>query len=99
MRFLPLLMVAHVTTTTGHGTLTLPMSYALRYDRTTHASNKTDVPESGTCGTGACEWYSQATTIVGPTTNCDPKTRTMGVHCDSKSPVDYPCTAGAGAPW
>ena len=96
---LALLLASVVATATGHGTLTVPESFALHYDRVQKISNRTDVQESGDCGTGACEWYTQDTVIPGAATNCDPRTRTMGVHCGSAAPVDYPCTAGAAAPW
>ena len=75
----------------------MPSRSALRFaSNITHAHAEA---LSGNCERGACEWYQQDTTIPGETTNCDPRFRTMGVACGSQSPVDYPCTPGAAAPW
>lgn len=84
--------------TASHGTLTHPMSRALRF-----ADGGADSAQSealaGNCNAGACEWYQQKTVCPGAATNCDPAFRTMGVHCGSASPSDYPCTPGHAVPW
>lgn len=98
VRPLTVLLVAavHWQCAASHGTLTKPISRALRF-----ASNGSTAgePLSGNCARGACEWYQQATVCPGATTNCDPMYRTMGVHCGSVAPVDYPCTPGHQVPW
>ena len=82
----------------GHGTLTVPVSRALRVSAG-NASLPNGVALSGTCRVGACEWYTQKTVIPGPTTNCDAHYRTMGVACGHTSPSDFPCTPGHAVPW
>lgn len=75
--------------------MTRPASRAL-----VTATNSTDgVSFGGSCPGAACTWYSQDVT-TDTTTNCDPKTRTMGVDCSNKvNPTDFPCTPGNGVPW
>ena len=85
-------------TTNSHGTLTQPMSRALRFADGGAASAHAEAL-AGNCNAGACEWYQQKTTCPGAATNCDPAFRTMGVHCGSASPSDYPCTPGHAVPW
>ena len=47
--------LAALVTVSGHGTLTLPMSRALRFaSNITHAHAEA---LSGNCERGACEWY------------------------------------------
>ena len=81
----------------AHGTLTQPMSRALRFASNTTRAHAEAL--AGNCERGACEWYQQDTVIPGETTNCEPAHRTMGVACGSTSPVDYPCTPGRAVPW
>ena len=81
----------------AHGTLTQPMSRALRFASNTTRAHAEAL--AGNCERGACEWYQQDTVIPGDTTNCEPAHRTMGVACGSTSPVDYPCTPGRAVPW
>lgn len=92
------LLVASVQ---AHGVMTLPMSRAL-FDATRDGAKQADfdgLQYAGMCVGGSCEWYTQSTTTGVPTTNCNATFRTMGVTCDSKAPIDYPCTDGDAAPW
>lgn len=105
MRFcaLPALRIGAVLTAfaaavRGHGTMTEPMSRALRAAHG-NVSRSSALNLSGSCTGGACEWYTQRTVIPGPTTNCDARFRTMGVACGSASPPDFPCTPGHAVPW
>ena len=51
----------------AHGTLTNPMSFALRVDRNKKDNSTQDIAEAGTCGTGACQWVRRAATAALPT--------------------------------
>ena len=87
----------------AHGTLTVPISRALRAAGKTEmlrATPPSGISQAGGCPSSSCQWYTQRTT-TNSTTNCDPAHRTMGVSCASKSnPIDYPCSpSNDGVPW
>ena len=83
---------------TAHGTLTIPMSRALR--ASSSGAGSTGVALAGGCPSSSCQWYTQRT-VTQNTTNCRRSDRTMGVSCASESnPIDYPCTpSNQGVPW
>lgn len=92
-----ILVAALVACASGHGILINPASRAVRLATGFAGGDATDL--SGYCSGGMCEWYTQKTPARGPTTNCDPAVRTMGVSCGSTNPVDWPCTPGKPTPW
>merc|ERR1719199_1103057 len=98
LHFLACLLAAMVAEVSSHGMLLEPVSRAASAMVIDHTQQ--GVRMAGDCANTSCIWYTQSAYIPGDkATNCEPRMRTLGVHCGSKNPDDFPCIGPMKAPW
>jgi len=81
----------------SHGMLLEPLSRAARM-MVTHPSHH-GLSIAGDCTDSSCIWYTQQAYVRGKVTNCEARMRTLGVHCGSHNPDDFPCIGPLKKPW